>query len=119
MIILACINLTRKKTLAEKITICDNIFTQAVGVMFKFAMDSAYVFPVKPERKVALHMLFVFFPIDVLYLDSNNKVVEIKEKFLPFTLYFPKIKATTIVELPNGTIKKTKTKKGDKIKLNL
>ena len=38
-------------------------------------------------------MFFVFFPIDVLFLDKNKKVVELKENFKPFSIYFPKNKA--------------------------
>ena len=61
-------------------------------------------------------MLFVFYPIDVLFLGKNKVVVEIKESLMPFTVYTPKNKAKYIIELPQGTIKKTKTVLRDKIK---
>ena len=60
-------------------------------------------------------MFFVFYPIDVLFLDKNKKIVEIKENFKPFTLHNPKNKAQYIIELPKGTIKQTKTGIGDTI----
>jgi len=62
-------------------------------------------------------MLFVFYPIDVLFLDKNKIVVEIKENFMPFAFYTPKNKAQYVTELPKGTIKKSKTEIGDKIEL--
>ena len=38
------------------------------------------------ERKISLHNFFVFFPIDVLILNQNQEIVEIKREFRPFTL---------------------------------
>ena len=61
-------------------------------------------------------MLFVFYPIDVLFLDKNKFVADKKENFMPFTFYKSKKKAMYAIELPNGVIKKTKTNIGDKIK---
>jgi uncharacterized membrane protein (UPF0127 family) len=60
-------------------------------------------------------MMFVFFPIDVLFVDKNKKVVEIKESFMPFTFYNPEKKAKYVVELPAGAVKETKTSVGDRI----
>lgn len=58
-------------------------------------------------------MLFVFFPIDVLFLDKERKVVELKEDFLPFRFYFPAKKAQYIIEAPRTTIAGSKTSIGD------
>ena len=60
-------------------------------------------------------MLMVFYPIDVLFLDKDRKVVELKENFRPFAFYTPKNNAQYIIELPKNTVKKSKTKLGDKI----
>ena len=60
-------------------------------------------------------MFFVFYPIDVLFLNKNKIVVEMKENFKPFTFYTPKNKALYIIELPRGSIKNSKTKIKDKI----
>lgn len=73
------------------------------------------VFDFKKEKIVMLHMLFVFFPIDVLFLDKNKTVVEVKENLRPFGFYRPKNKSKFIIELPKGKIKATKTEINDKI----
>ena len=44
-------------------------------------------------------MFFVFYKIDVLYLDENKKVIEIKKNFKPFSSYTPKNKAKYVIEL--------------------
>jgi uncharacterized membrane protein (UPF0127 family) len=53
----------------------------------------------KRERKVSLHMWFVFSPIDVLVVDSDKKIVEIKRNFKPFTFWSSSRKGKYIVEL--------------------
>jgi uncharacterized membrane protein (UPF0127 family) len=60
-------------------------------------------------------MFFVFFPIDLIFLDGEMKVIEIKENFFPFTLYYSKNKASYVIELPAGTIKSTMTEPGDRL----
>jgi len=76
---------------------CTNIFSQALGLMFRRKQNLVMVF--KKEKKVSLHMFFVFFPIDILILDSNKKIVEIKKDFKPFTFWNSKKKGKYVVEL--------------------
>lgn len=73
------------------------------------------VFIFKKEKINPLHMLFVFYPIDVLFLDKNKKVAEIKNNFKPFTFYTPKKKSKYIIELQKDSIKDSKTEMNDKI----
>ena len=60
-------------------------------------------------------MFFVFYSIDVLFLNKNKEVVDLKENFKPFTFYTPKAKSMYVIELPNGTIRKTNTRINDNI----
>jgi len=48
---------------------------------------------------VSLHMFFVFHPIDVLLLNKNKEIVEIKRNFKPFTFWSSKEKGKYVVEL--------------------
>ncbi len=107
-------NLTRKRILARNYKRCESIFSKTVGLMFSKKYRSLiFIFP--EEKVVPLHMFFVFYPIDVLFLDKKKRVVEIKENFRPFSFYSPKNRAKYVIELPNEKVKKTGTKLGDKI----
>ncbi len=66
------------------------------------------------ENASDIHMLFVFQSIDVVWLDKNKKVIDIKENVKPFTsLIRPKIKAYYVIEL---SLKKAKLfKLGNKV----
>ncbi|MBT3464804.1 DUF192 domain-containing protein [archaeon] len=110
------INKTNNKKIVSKIKFCKSILSKSKGLMFsKKILDEGLVFIFKGNVKIGLHMFFVFFPIDVLFLDKDKKVVEIKQNFNPWTTYHPKIKSKYIIELPNNAIKKSKTKIGDVI----
>ncbi|HLP79136.1 MAG TPA: DUF192 domain-containing protein [Acidobacteriota bacterium] len=89
----------------------------AHGLMFhKPIHDVAYIFVLGKPRYAAIHMLFVFFPIDVLWLDESKKIIALKEDAKPFAAHIdPKVHASYIIELPALTIKKKKIKKGEKI----
>jgi uncharacterized protein len=111
-------NVTKRKLLASKECVCDTFFSRAKGLMFHNKIrDEAFVLAFPYEQHVALHMFFVFFPIDVIFLDKNQKVVELKRDFRPFSQYSMEKRAKYIVELPAGRIAATKTNIGDKIQI--
>lgn len=82
----------------ENYYLCKSAFSKAKGLMF--SSKKTLVFDLGKEKKVNLHMMFVFFPINVYFLDKEKKVVEVKENFLPFTFYNSKEKASFVIENP-------------------
>lgn len=110
------INSTKSSVIEENIEFCDDNFSKFLGLMFSKRQNKALIFKFEKEKMISLHMFFVFYPIDVLFLDRNKIVVDKKENFMPFTFCKSKKRAMYAVELPNGIIEKTKTGIGDKIK---
>ena len=107
---------TRKSAIIAKNSVCiDDNFSKFIGLMFSRRQDKALIFKFNKEKIISLHMIFVFYPIDVLFLNKNKIVVEMKENFKPFSFYNPKNKAKYIIELPERAIKKSNTKIKDKI----
>ena len=54
----------------------------------------------------SIHMFFVFFSIDILWLNTQKKVIDKREHLLPFTCFVhSKEPAMYVLELPLGTIK--------------
>ncbi len=90
--------------------ICNSLWSKARGLMFSSKKNLVFVFD--KEKRISLHMLFVFFPIDVLFLDKNKKIVEIKKNFRPFNFYTSKEKAKYVIEL----VEDSNYKIGEKIK---
>ena len=65
----------------------------------------------------AIHTFFVRFPIDVVFLDRDFKVLKIVEKLSPFRFSPIVWKAKHILELPQNSIKSHSLKVGDKLAL--
>lgn len=100
------------KTIAKEYSVAENIFSKGFGLMFRTKVNKPLIFPFKEEKIISLHMLFVFTSIDILYIDKNKKIVEIKENFKPFTFYTPKNKSKYVIELAQGTVKNNSIKVG-------
>lgn len=109
------INSARNIALAENYVLCETVFSKFMGLMLSTNRKKSLVFVFKKERLISLHMFFVFYPIDVLFIDKRKIIVEIKENFMPFTFYTSKKQAMYVMELPDKIIKKTRTGIGDKI----
>ena len=60
------------------------------------------------EQQVSLHMMMVFFPIDVILLDKEKKVVEIKRNLKPWRMWSSAVPVQYVIEL--GRIKSGTTK---------
>ena len=108
-------NLTRNSIIAAKSRLADSVLTRVVGLMFSKQTQSAMILKFKKEIPVSLHTFFVFFPIDIMFVDGNEKVAELVEAMQPFTTYIGKKNAKYIVEVPAGTIKRSGTRVGDRI----
>lgn len=104
--------------LASKAKIVKSFFAKARGLMFArwLKPGSALVFEFDKESKIdtAVHMLFVFFKIDVLWLNSEGVVVDLRRGLTPFVGFAkPKKRAKFVVELPAGAAKTVN--EGDKL----
>jgi uncharacterized membrane protein (UPF0127 family) len=63
--------------LARDVKYANNFFSRALGLMFHkdIPMDFALIFKLRKPMTVGVHMLFVFFSIDVIFLDEKKKVI--------------------------------------------
>ncbi len=105
------------KLLMKKVRFAKSSWQRLKGLMFedKTKFDYALVFEFPRESRIesSLHMIFVFFPIDVIFLSKEKKVVD-KTSMQPFnTNYTPKKPAKYVIEMPFGKAKSVKM--GDKI----
>jgi len=107
-------NTTKKTLLAKNAKVCTSVVSKSIGLMFS-KEQKTLIFIFNKEKIIPLHMFFVFYPIDILFLDKNKNVVEIKENFRPFTYYTPKNKAKYVIELGKNTVKEAKAELGDEI----
>ena len=87
-----------------------------MGLMFQKKLERPLVLVLGRESRVgaSIHMMFMRFPIDAVFLDTEKKVVD-KVTLKPWALnYTPKKAAKYVVEMKVGT---AKCKVGDKVVL--
>jgi hypothetical protein len=89
------------RTLATEVDRAESVLQQARGLMFRRSIpdDYALVFPFDEAGRRSIHMLFVAFPLDVLWLIDG--VVQAKKTMHPWRSVGWET-ADTILELPAG-----------------
>src|SRR3990172_13056405 len=106
------------KQITKQTKILKSLITHTIGLMFSLpnkVKNKAYIFSFNSEKRRSLHMFFVFYHIDVIFLDKNKKVVEILENFKPFTIFTSKKDSQFIIECERKTICKNGIKEGIKL----
>jgi len=97
-----------------KIEYAETMPQKIIGLMFRRKLNHALWFKLGKKTRIgaSIHSFFVFFPFDIIWLDGK-KVVDLRKNVKPFTLNLtPEKPADSFIELPAGTIKKYKIKKG-------
>ena len=107
------INTTQATTLASYVEIADNPEKRMKGLLGRHSLSEGYALVI--TRCNSIHMLFMKFSIDVVFLDKKNRVVGLVPNIKPFQFSPIFWKASCALELPVGVIELTKTQIGDQI----
>ena len=107
-------NITKGNIVSPHYLLCTSLLSKARGLMFR-KRPIPLVFEFNREKINALHMIFVFFPIDIIFLNKDKEIVELKQNLMPFSFYNPKNKSMYVIELEKGRIAESKSAIGDKI----
>ena len=104
-------NVTRGTTLASSAERARNPWSQLMGLMGRseLAPGSGLVLP--GTRGVHTH--FMRFPIDVVFYDRDQVVVEVVHGLRPWRFSSYHLRAKGAVELPEGTARASGTQRGD------
>lgn len=74
------VNRTTGEKLASSVRLCNSFWTRLRGLMFRprLCPDEAYLFCYDREStaETSIHMFFVSFPIAVLWMDAEYRVVD-------------------------------------------
>ena len=100
----------------SRIEIADSFLSRGLGLIGRAGFGNYNGMLLKTAN--AIHTFFVRFPIDVVFLDRNFKVVKTVENLKPFRFSPIVWRAKHTLELPVGTIKKYSLKAGVKIEIN-
>ncbi|MCK5178892.1 MAG: DUF192 domain-containing protein [Candidatus Omnitrophica bacterium] len=112
---LSIINTTKNTVIAQKARIADTFFSRMVGLLNRSSLlkDEALIITCCQS----IHMFFMRFAIDAIFVDKNNCVVGIVKGIKPFCLSRIFFRSSYVVETPEGIIVQTETSLGDKIEI--
>ncbi len=102
-------NVSQKTVITSDLKIAESLFDRALGLL-KQDNPRSLLF----RTRWGIHTFLLKDSIDVIVLDSKKCVV-IQITVKPNRFFFWNPKFDTIIELPSGTIKRSKTKIGDKL----
>ena len=105
-------NESRKTILAQKYKLGESFLDQAFGLLIP-SNPRAMLF----KTRFGIHTFFMKESIDLIVLDKKNKVVSLKTNVKPNRIFLWNPQFDTILELPSGTIQKSKTEIGDYLSL--
>lgn len=106
-------NQTRECFLCLGVIPADTMFSRLKGLIGKLKLKLDEGLWVVPSQ--GIHTLGVLFPLDLIYLDENQKVIHAIEHFPRFRIAPLRIQAASVLELPTHTIYSSQTQTGDQL----
>ncbi len=98
--------------LATHIELAGDSATRRRGLLGRDCLDAGHAFAIAPCN--AIHMFFMRFAIDVLFVRRDGRVVKCAHDVRPWRIALAPT-AYAAIELPAGTLRATKTERGDRM----
>ncbi len=97
------VNKTNNEVISENLMTADSFFKRLKGLMFTKELPEEDALHIIPCNEI--HMFFMNYSIDVLYLDRNKEIVHMDEGMQPGKIGKKVKNAVSVIELPHGRIK--------------
>jgi len=111
---LQVMNLTRGTILATRLEPAHTSATRRKGLLGRQALLPGEGLWIAPCESV--HTFFMRFPIDLVYLDRENRIRKVRNAVGPWRVSAC-FSAHSILELPAGTIRETRTERWDTLEI--
>jgi len=108
-------NVTKNTVIAENAGVASTLWARTKGLLGRASIAPGEALIITKCRSI--HMLFMKFAIDAIFVDRNHRVVHLTGNIKPFQLsaYVPR--ADFVIECAPGTIGVTRTAAGDQLTL--
>jgi uncharacterized membrane protein (UPF0127 family) len=111
-LLLQVFNATRGTLLANSLEVADTAPKRNKGLLGRNELAPGAGLWIVPCESV--HTFFMKFPIDLVYLDRKNRIKKVVRNVVPWRVSAC-FSAHSILELPAGTIDRTRTEAGDRL----
>ena len=106
-------NQTQSTVIATAAELANTFWSRGRGLMGRRSLDAGAGLILYPNNNI--HMFFMRFPIDVIFVDRTHRVVGVREHFRPWQPFAGARQARYTLELPINTIATSLTQIGDTI----
>ena len=107
------VNLTRGTTLVEHGEEATGPIARGIGLLGRSSLPPGGGLLLRPCQSI--HTFFMRFPIDVVFVNGDGRVVHVAEHVRPNRIGPVVRKARYVIEMPAGTISATATEVGDRL----
>lgn len=104
-----------KRVLVGNLTVADSIFKRAKGLLGRTFLASDSGLLLKPCK--AVHTFGMKFAIDVVFLDKENRVIDVIETLKPNRMTAIYCHAATVLELSSGSTSQVQLAQGDYLEI--
>lgn len=107
-------NLTRDTQVAEKAEVAGTGIKRSKGLLGRKGLapgEGMWIIPCE-----SVHTFFMQFPIDLIYIDKKHRVKKTRAS-VPAWRLSACLSAHSVIELPAGTIRESRTEKGDLLEI--
>jgi uncharacterized membrane protein (UPF0127 family) len=108
-------NLTRNTVLATCMEVADSAAKRNKGLLGRERLAPGEGLWIRPCE--AVHTFWMRFSIDLIYLDRKNRIRKLVSEVPPWRLSAC-LMAHSVLELPSGTIRETRTQPGDTLEFS-
>jgi len=109
-------NLSKNTVLANRAKLADTFFSRLIGLLNRNSLDQSEALVI--TRCQSIHMFFMRFAIDAVFVNANDEVVGFVEGIKPFRISPLFFQSSYCIELPVGTIQKSRISIGDSLKID-
>jgi uncharacterized membrane protein (UPF0127 family) len=109
------VNASRGRLIADRAELARSFFARGRGLIGRRSLPEGYALIIFPESSI--HMFFMHIPIDVLFVDREDRVIALRESLPPWHPFagVAPWRGRYVVELPAGVIRATGTSVGDRL----
>ncbi len=107
------INRTKNVEIAARVRVASSFFSRLIGLLGKSGLPEGETLWI--ERCRSIHTWFMRFPIDVVFVDDSLVVRKVCENVGPWRMTLPALKASSVFEMPAGTLRRKPVEIGDQL----
>lgn len=113
MPVFSAINTTTQKELGKRIRKAITFFQRTRGLLGRKEIKKGEGLYIPACRSI--HTFFMRFPIDVVFIDDDNRIIRVAPSLVPFRIAFGPRNTAGVLELSAGTLNDNRCIAGDKI----